>query len=184
MTVNPNYIYAANITGAYFTYDFVIQYWFVRGTTALDKLTLGHHIVGLAGIYLGAPSGYSSTGMTNVILMTEMSTFFLNYREMQENKASSEPLHVANQLVFFATFTFVRMILSPYVYVLYLRSIYYLLPLVPLWRKFGFFMGFLNMTLLILLNSYWYTLIVKGLLKLLGCMKSRSKKTDEDKKEK
>ena len=72
--------------------------------------------------------------MTNIVLLTEMSTFFLNYREMQENKASSEPLHVANQLVFFICYSAIRMTLCPYAYVIFIRSVFYTFGLVPLWR--------------------------------------------------
>jgi hypothetical protein len=68
----------------------------VCDNSSLGQLTLWHHIAGIIGIFGGSPSGFASSGMTNVVLMTEMSTFFLNYREMQENKASSEPIHVAN----------------------------------------------------------------------------------------
>ena len=72
--------------------------------------------------------------MLNIALLTEMSTFFLNYREMQDNKASSEPLHVANQATFFLAYTAIRMLLAPYCYLIYVRTIYYTYNIIPLWR--------------------------------------------------
>jgi len=68
----------------------------VCDNSPLGKLTLWHHIIGLVGIFCGSPAGFASTGMTNIVLLTEMSTFFLNYREMQDNKASAETIHMVN----------------------------------------------------------------------------------------
>ena len=45
-----------------------------------------------------------------------------------------------------------------------------------MWRKACAIVAILQMGFLVVLNAYWYTLILKGLLKLMGCMKKNEKK--------
>jgi hypothetical protein len=71
------------ITVGYLTNDFITYVSCVeeRGNP-MYKQNLGHHIVGVVGLFTAMVTGYSFPGIANLALLCEISTFFLNYRSM------------------------------------------------------------------------------------------------------
>ena len=51
-----------------------------------------HHMIALLGIFCGTYAGYGVTGIGAMSLMTELSTFFLNFREMYKDDDLNKPI--------------------------------------------------------------------------------------------
>jgi hypothetical protein len=82
-TVDYGAINPVLFTCAYLSYDFVLYYFWVEDTeNPMYWQSLGHHLVGFIGLWAAISTGYSYTGIANLALLCEISTFFLNYRSM------------------------------------------------------------------------------------------------------
>ena len=82
-TADYGCVRAVMITCGYLSYDFIIYKFLIedRGNP-LYKQTLAHHIIGTIGLISAVLTGFSFTGIGNIALLCEISTFFLNYRAM------------------------------------------------------------------------------------------------------
>lgn len=58
-------------------------------------------------------TGYGVPSAANVALTCELSTFFLNYRTMYNKDEMNEKIPLVNQIVFFITFTLIRVMIFP-----------------------------------------------------------------------
>jgi hypothetical protein len=129
-----------------------------------------HHVLGVSGCLIGDYAGYGLTSIGALSLMMEMSTIFMNYRSMLSPDNVGKTVTNLNQIVFFLAFTIFRVFLLPYcMYRFYFNVLYswnyisFSRQCASIWSLFSFF-------LMTALSFYWYKLIVKGLLKLLGCI--------------
>ena len=85
-----------------------------------------------------------------------------------------------NQIMFFITYTVFRVFLFPYVTYLAFYDYYNVWSIVALDRKLASLINCLTWVSVLLLNIYWYALILKGLKKLIqGAMKKNSKSDDD-----
>lgn len=112
-------------------------------------------------------SGYSFPGNACFTLTCEVSSIFLNYKDMFSKTSRMSLIGQINQLMFLFTYTIFRMIPFPY---LVMRSGVQMITtfhLVSPLRKFFHVVCFLQAAFIWLLNVYWYRLILKGLIRLL-----------------
>lgn len=121
-------------------------------------------ITGYSGAIL---AGYGFTGISNASLICEISNIFLNYKDMFTKDTRNSCLGILNQICFFISFTIFRFILFPvYVYrcfVVMLLAIH----LVGWFRKICMIFCVGQATCVLLLNLFWYMLILKGVKRLL-----------------
>jgi hypothetical protein len=100
-------------------------------------------------------------------LICEISTVFLNYRSMYDQKDLQKPIPLINQLLFLITFTLTRMVMLPIIAYLTLIMMINLWDDLPVIRQVSGCMMFFISCMMIVLNVYWFTLILKGFVKAL-----------------
>ena len=114
-------------------------------------------------------------GITTLLLLVEVSTVFLNYRAMFPKEEFGNAVPQALQLLFFICFTVFRMILMPYGIILLWRNYNFVFHNMSIMRRVASYIAISEFILLYLLNFYWYMLILKGMAKMLGCIKKSDK---------
>lgn len=72
-----------------------------------------HHIVAVCGIIPGISAGFAMPGISNMCMLTEVSTIFINYRSLYDKKDFGTFWPFLLQVIFFIAFTLFRMILIP-----------------------------------------------------------------------
>ena len=127
-----------------------------------------HHISGVVGIILGISAGFAMPGISNLCLLAEISTIFINYRSLYDKKDFGNFGPQALQIIFFFTFTIFRMILIPCTLPYFYEDYKLSWDLRSGVQKFCWVVGFAQFMLLWALNLYWYYLIYKGIRKVLG----------------
>ena len=83
-----------------------------------------------------------------------------------------------NQLVFALSFTILRMVGFPYMITLMAATTWTIWGVLPWHRKLTAFLTLSLFILMILLNTYWFALIAKGLKRILqsaGLIKAKDK---------
>ena len=160
-------------TAGYLAYDLYVMHFYIKGSSALFYQSLFHHIISLMGIMAGSYTGYGAPGVGLICLMTEISTIFLNFREMYPKDKLGDTVPSVLKILFFILYTIFRMIGFPYgLYRLGLLGFY-------IWDKVGWFrqtcwgLTFMLYLAMMGLNIYWYFLILKGVGKLLGIIKPK-----------
>ena len=82
MQVDRNMVRTKMAGAGYLFYDLYVMLYYVKSDRSLHAQYIGHHLVGAAGIFCGSFVGYGVPGIGNINLMTELSTAFLNYRDL------------------------------------------------------------------------------------------------------
>jgi len=124
-------------------------------------------VVGFVGLCTALWTGYSYPMIANMTLLCEISTFFLNYRSMYQKEELGQPLPMANQLVFALTFIVLRMIGFPYFITLMGATTWTIWEVLPWHRRCTALFTLSLFVAMILLNTYWFLLITKGLKRIL-----------------
>ena len=112
--------------------------------------------------------GFGLAGCSNASLLCELSSLFLNYKDMFTAKTKDSCLAEVNQICFFLSYTACRMVLFPYIIIVIYKEI------VAVWAQRNWFQNTIAIYVLLqaiavtLLNFYWYMLILKGLKRLLA----------------
>lgn len=148
-------------------------------TLTLDFTELGmqmifHHIVGNLCFIISVVGGFAIPMHTHIVMICEFSQIFLNTRNIIGRDATGI-FPLVNNVVFFITYTLLRIYLFVNVISGHIYSERY-------WDVFGWRGTGTNYTLttkicfvaiasffslIILLNFFWYSIIVKGICKLL-----------------
>ena len=126
-----------------------------------------HHIVAIMGFTLSIGSGYGMPMCSCASMICEISGYWLNYKDMFNKDNRNSPIGQFVQIMFFITYTFFR--LAP-LYFLNMRVVYIAMVTTHRLHKFRQFCNIvccINAVLIILINTYWYGLILKGLKRLL-----------------
>lgn len=178
MTVDKRHVHTALIGAGYLIYDFIILFFYVGADDMLAIQTIGHHFIGTTGLFVGVKAGYGAPGIGNLSLMCELSTFFMNYRSMFPKDQINEFVPQMHQLLFFIAFTVFRMCLFPFGIYLFFMTWYYSFDYVDSQKHICLGISTSLYIVMLILNIYWYQLILKGLLKMLGCIKVNKKKVD------
>jgi len=100
------------ITVGYLAYDFIL-YKFFMPNNELNWQSTMHHVVGIIGIISGMTVGFGIPCATTIALLSEISTFFLNYRTMYTKEELNQPLPLFCQILFVISYTVIRIFIFP-----------------------------------------------------------------------
>ena len=151
----------------YFLFDLFTIAFLYEERTSTQTQYLYHHMISLAGLFGGFVSGFGQLNLGSLIMLIEISTVFLNLRDIFPKEDRNCFWAQVNQYTFFVSFTIMRMIILPYI----IQRTY--VDIVQFWRhrsvtaRCTSCFSFVMLMSLYILNLYWYTLIIKGLIKLL-----------------
>jgi hypothetical protein len=157
-------------------YDYLIQTKWINDPSPQNALFEWHHIIGGFGLFVGMTTGYGITGVGLISLIVEISTIFINYRGFYRKDEMAQFVPQVIQIIFFILYTIFRMCLFPYMTYNLALTLYYAYDYLEWYRKVTGAISLFFFLLMWALNTYWYKLIVVGLLKLLGIIKVDPKK--------
>lgn len=167
MEFNKGYAYNIMISMSYMTVEYLIISFQIEKPTTLNQQMKMHHIMATSGYTLSLFAGYGYPGVSNASLFCEYSSIFLNYKDMFTKDTRNTPLGQINQLCFFFGFTFFRVCLFPFLVYRCFAVTMLAFHLVNWFRKFCMIFCCIQSFCVLLLNLYWYKLILKGLKRLL-----------------
>jgi hypothetical protein len=126
-------------------------------------------------LVIGVSTGFVFSGVAACSLLVEISTIFINYRCLYRKDQMGQMVPQIIQVLFFILYTIFRMCLFPWATARLVYGAYYIWDLIPLWRKVCAVISVCQYLMMWALNTYWYKLILVGLFKLLGIIKSKPK---------
>lgn len=143
-----------------------------------------HHVMVVTGVWMGLYGGFAAAGVSNVACFCEVSAIFLNYRSMWSKSEQNDPIPTVNQLCFFFSYFFCRILLFPWCVTMLIISASWSFHLedVSFIRKFCTTMSILMYIVVVFLNFFWFFLILKGVRKLLqeqGILKKNPNEKDD-----
>ena len=167
---------------AYFVEDLVVIKYFIKPADD-DKMshqTVYHHLIGLICILCSVYGGYALPGLSCLAMLSEVSTIFLNYREMfDRSQRGVSTLYNVNFIAFLITFIICRMLLFPYCIYLACHDIKLTWDHVPIVRKTCIIVMLVLFVLIYALNIFWFKIILSITKKNLSPPQD-SEKIDDD----
>ena len=148
------------ITCGYLTYDFLLLSIYFTKERPITYQTIGHHIFAMVVLLCALYTGYSMGTLTTATLVCEFSSVFLNYRSIFIERKIKTTIAFANQVVFFFTFFFTRIIMLPILQYLTFYSLSNIWQDLDSSRKTSGVVLCIFSTLMMLLNFYWFSLII------------------------
>ena len=165
----------------YFLTDTLILVFLCGATDKLSHQILFHHGVSLLGISCALVSGYAFPAIISLMCMAEISTIFLNYRMLIPKEKQNNPIPMCNQITFAVSFTILRMIGFPYIVYLLIYSTSVVWSSVTWVKDIAVVVTLTMVLFMVILNFYWYLLILKGVRKLIqGIGKTSTDEQDKD----
>ena len=186
-TVDRQFVKNVMVTLGYLAYDFILLTFFFKKDKPITRQTLYHHVFGTICLFCAVKTGYAMVGIANASLLCEISTFFLNYRSQYKPEELNNSFPLLNQVVFLITFIFTRIFGLPYLFYLEIIMLNQFWPILDTVRRITGLTCALMCIFMILINLYWFKLILKGLHKLLihkGILQSSDKYQRVEEKEK
>lgn len=155
------------IANGFLCFDFIVSRFWILNRNNLNTQMEIHHIVALMGFTSSIWCGFGMPMCSCASMICEVSGYWLNYKDMFDATNRNSPPGQFVQIMFFITYTFFRLI--P-LYFLNMRVVY--ISLITTHRLHWFralcnIICSINAVLIILINTYWYGLILKGLRRLL-----------------
>ena len=141
-------------------------------------------MIGTTGLLCGIYTGYGVPSIALMSLICEISTIFINYRSMYTKEELNAPIPLVNQIFFLISYTIVRVMFFPILSAMLVITAYVTWDKLDPVRKVTATITVVTFWMMLALNFYWYSLILKGLKKLLianGVLKGKDKKKDEKK---
>ena len=182
-TYKPIFSHVVVFSFAYLVNDGFMQIFFYQDFSLLGQQNIVHHFVSFVCYFCALKGGHSMPMLTHVAMTCELSQIFLNIRNVI-GKESTGLFPLINNLVFFFTYTLFRVILFPWL----ILAGYQSGKLYDLWntnqpleatsgdhqiiKRTSLFHQICWVTLLFffvivyILNLFWYSLIVRGVLKI------------------
>lgn len=114
MEYNKGYGMIGSFTIGYCISGFVILRYKFEKKTKLTKQMEWHHIILISGFVAGIIAGYGYPGNMCCVLLAEISSIFLNIKEMFSKDCRTTCPGQTNQIAFFLTFTVFRIITFPF----------------------------------------------------------------------
>ena len=179
MTVDVKYGMACFVMVGYLLFDYLLAKFWIRGNEAIDRQMNFHHVVAAAATLTGVYTGYALSGVANVLLTMEASTVALNYRSLYDKKDFHLFVPTMLQGAFCLQFTTFRIILMPYVYIRFYLKHELFWDAWPADRRAVFWAAATLFGAIMVLNFYWYVLVLKGAAVALGCIKKGKKKSSD-----
>lgn len=151
----------------YITQNYIELAFWINDQDKTAKQLLMHHKMVVPGVFIGMWSGYAIPSISNIAYLCEISAIFLNYRSMFSKEEMNKPIPTVNQVTFFFAFTIFRFLMFPW--------LFYQMVLTSCWtwhaitwdRKLAMVVSSSMYCWMMCLNFYWYSLILKGLKRLL-----------------
>lgn len=174
-------------TIGYLSFDFLMTLLFNHENHSLTFQTYAHHVAGILSFYAALVlRPHSSPFLMGAVAnqFTEISTPFMNLRQLFfTHKLNDSPVALVNNLLFSVTFIFGRMVFQLcFICVIpswilnewraHVHTDY------TLYEQMGFYFCCFAQVLGLVLNSYWLTLVLKGLARLLK--KGKAPQTKEE----
>lgn len=187
MEYNKGYGMILMISNGYMTFGYIIMKYFIKEPTKAVQMSIWHHILAFTGFVGALVNGYSFPGISTLSMSCEISSIFLNYRDMFKDSRNSA-LGSINQVCFLLSYTVFRMIPFPFCVMRCFVQMMTTTHIVesPV-RKIMHVINFIQAFLILLLNCYWYRLILIGLYKMLQengiCPKSKTNESEKGDKE-
>ena len=140
----------------------------------LNKQMYFHHWAGIMMIFSGMAHGYGGVFVLSAGCCMEISSIYLNLRSFYTRKEMKE--HCSAKVVnglFAIAFLIFRMILIPYILYLTYKELSFSWGHIPAWRNWAMIPAVIVFFGLYLLNIFWFKIIMKGFLVMLGCIKPK-----------
>jgi len=164
------------MVGAYFFADFYTSLFMIKTKELEEKRLSGlimilHHVLGLTLCSACLLGGYGFVTTGQLVTMLEYSTVCINYRYMMSLQEHVSVLGIINIISFINLFVIFRVMLLPFaswkLYMVYTNTWTYLSPL----RRGCFYFGMTQFALLIVMNYYWFFLILQKIAQIAGLIK-------------
>ena len=178
--MNKGFVYNVLISIAYMTVDYLDYRFNIPEPTVLNKQTMWHHVMAISGFGISLVAGYGMPGLSSASLLCEYSNVFLSYKDMYTKETRNSKSGILVQFCFFLSFTVFRFILFPFLAYRTVTIAILSWSLVGFIRKIAIFYCVIQAMLVLLLNMYWYLLILKGLKRLLETVGIISKPDRDD----
>lgn len=167
MTVNPQFVCIEMVYLGYITQNWIELRFMINDQDQTSKMLAAHHIMVVIGCLTGLYGGYATPGVSNIACLCEISAIFLNYRGMWTKDEMNDCLPTINQLCFFFAYLIFRIFLFPFCVYLLILSLSYTWHIAPMDRKLCSLFAVSLYQVVIVMNFYWFYLILKGLKRLL-----------------
>lgn len=167
MEWNKGAVMVIMIANGFLCFDFIVSFFWTLNRNSLNTQMEIHHVVAVMGFTISISCGYGMPMCSAASMITEVSGFWLNYKDMFNKDNRNSALGQFVQIMFFITYTFFRLV--P-LYFLNMRVVYIALVTthrLHWFRQFSNVLCCMNAVVIIVLNTYWYGLILKGLKRLL-----------------
>lgn len=181
MEVNKGYILNLIVSMGFMTVEFFLIHILIEKPSKLNQQTKIHHVIATTGYAISLYAGYGYAGLSNASLLCEYSSVFLNYKDMFK-KHKDTPLGQLNQLMFLIFYTIFRVIFFPMLFYRCFAVNMMTFHMVSWMRKFCMILSMIQAFLVVLLQFYWYNLILKGLKRMLCDQGILNKGGEEDDK--
>ena len=185
MKLKPRFVAVEMVYIGYITENFIEYKFWVGDQDDTSKQMLWHHVMVVFGVWMGLFGGFAAAGVSNCACFCEVSAIFLNYRSMWSKKEMNDPIPTVNQLCFFFSYFIFRILLFPWCVAMLIVSAQWTFHLesVPLIRKICTTISIVLYFIVIILNFFWFFLILKGLKKLLqeqGILKKNENEKEDE----
>ena len=161
------------VSCAYFFWDIIIIRYCISCDPSFDdkmvRQTIYHHVIGLVAILFSIYGGYALPGISCLAMTSELSTIFLNIREMfpRESRGKSK-LYNFNFVIFILSFTVFRIMLFPTCIYLAIKDIGLVWDHISGMRQFCIIFMIILFLGIFALNVFWFKIICMITKKNLG----------------
>lgn len=175
MQVKKEAVYGFMFTMGYLIYDYIIQVYYCAESNPLLSQIQFHHYIVFTGMICGLVVGYGFVAVGFLGLSIELSSIFLNYRSLFKREEMSKPIPTAIQLIFVVLYIFLRMVMLPYYYFLFVKILYYSWDLINIFQVFAGLLLIVISILMYGLHLIWFKQIMVGLAKAMGLIKRKER---------
>lgn len=178
MEFNKGSVMVIMIANGFLLFDLIVSLFWIKNRNSLNAQMEAHHIVAIMGFTMSIFSGYGMPMCSTASMISEVSGYWLNYKDMFSKESRNTPIGQFVQIMFFITYTFFRLIPLGF---LQMRVVYIALVTthrLHWFRQFCNVVCCINAVFILFINIYWYGLILKGLKRLLeeqGVLKKSDK---------
>lgn len=168
LTMDQRFVYCSLVSAAYLSHDLWHQKYVIGEKDKTANQTRAHHVVAIVAVFSAIMSGFSMPGIGCFILLVEISTVFLDLKLLLLKSEYDLCITKVIFISFLTSYFVFRIVLMPVALYLGVRMITLTFYQVGTLRKICMLFSFLQALLLTLLIYYWFGLILKIVLKLIG----------------
>ena len=167
LEVNKGFVFIQIFSIGYMINDYVRMHFLLSASNKYIKEALFHHTAIFIAFFCSFVGGYAYPGICNLFLIAEVSSIFLNYNDMFSKENRNSSLSLINRILFFVTYTVTRVFSWPYYMYLIIWNFFYIWNVIGVVRKVCIVVGWVQSMMVLVLNLYWYWLILKKLIKMI-----------------